>query len=141
MKKTGRGTSSANILCQPKISFTAIISVFLLPEIFAAILRFNSSVHNSFYIQQIQKKETDLTGYVRFDTISKADREVINPVRIKDSLMQFTIDTCIRSKERSPDLFPLDKPQITISKNLLAQPAGFSRNAFRILFRYGCGFG
>ena len=56
-------------------------------------------------------KETELTRYVKFDVLLKNDREEINPVRIKDSLMQFVIDICIRSKERSLDLFPLDNPQ------------------------------
>jgi hypothetical protein len=47
----------------------------------------------------------------RFSVLLKTERKEINPIRIKDSLMNFMIDICIHSKERSLDLFPLDNPK------------------------------
>ncbi len=57
-------------------------------------------------------EETDLTEYVKFDVTNDNHLRLIKPVDIKSNIMQFMIDVCIRTKDRSLEIFPIENPNI-----------------------------
>ena len=56
-------------------------------------------------------QENDLTPYVRFSLNNKNDLKLIRPYTLTDkSMMEFMVDICVQSKERSLKLFPINNP-------------------------------
>jgi len=56
-------------------------------------------------------KETDLSQYVRFSLKDRGDKEAIRATLIPErGLMDFMISTCVNTKERAIELFPVDGP-------------------------------
>ena len=56
-------------------------------------------------------QETGLTPQVRFNLKNRNDLKLIRPYSLGDrSMMEFMVDICTQSKERSLKLFPIDNP-------------------------------
>ena len=57
------------------------------------------------------KTDTNLTSQVTFSLSNKNDVKLIRPYTLSDTgLMDFMVDICVNSKERSLKLFPLNNP-------------------------------